>query len=93
MESSRKRLNLVKYVSYRVQHPRQHPFILGSGRKNPGPGYILAMLDHLWESYFNKWIEVYPTSSTSATASIEKLRQAFANHGLPEMVHCSCMVK
>ena len=39
------------------------------------------MLDHLWESYFNKWIEVYPTSSTSATATIEKLRQFFANHG------------
>ena len=35
---------------------------------------------------YSKWIEVYPTSSTSATATIEKLRQAFANHGLPEMV-------
>ena len=33
-----------------------------------------------------KWIGVYPTSSTSATAIIEKLLQAFANHGLPEMV-------
>ena len=35
---------------------------------------------------YSKWIEVYPTSSTSATATIEKLRQAFATHGLPEMV-------
>ena len=35
---------------------------------------------------YSKWIEVYPTSSTSATATIEKLRQAFANYGLPEMV-------
>ena len=35
---------------------------------------------------YSKWIEVYPTSSTSATATMEKLRQAFATHGLPEMV-------
>lgn len=35
---------------------------------------------------YSKWIEVYPTSSTSATAIIEKLRQAFATHELPEMV-------
>ena len=35
---------------------------------------------------YSKWIEVYPTSSTSATATTEKLRQAFANHGLHEMV-------
>ena len=35
---------------------------------------------------YSKWIEVYPTSSTSATATIEKLRQAFANYGLPEML-------
>ena len=35
---------------------------------------------------YSKWIEVYPTSSAGAIASIEKLRQAFANHGLPEMV-------
>ena len=35
---------------------------------------------------YSKWIEVYLTSSTSTTATIEKLRQAFANHGLPEMV-------
>ena len=35
---------------------------------------------------YSKWIEVYPTTSTSATETIEKLRQAFANHGLPEMV-------
>ena len=35
---------------------------------------------------YSKWIEVYPTSVTGATATIEKLRQAFANHGLPEMV-------
>ena len=35
---------------------------------------------------YSKWIEVNPTSSTSATATIEKLRQAFANHGLPDMV-------
>ena len=32
------------------------------------------------------WIEVYPTSSTRAIATIEKLRQASTAHGLPEMV-------
>ena len=35
---------------------------------------------------YSKWIEVYLTSSANATATIEKLRQAFANHELPEMV-------
>ena len=35
---------------------------------------------------YSKWIEVYPTSSKVATASIEKLHQAFANHRVPEMV-------
>ena len=35
---------------------------------------------------YNKWIEVYSASSTSATANIEKLRQVFATHGLPDMV-------
>ena len=34
----------------------------------------------------SKWIEVYLTSSTGATATIEKLLQAFASYGLPEMV-------
>ena len=52
MEISRKRINLPKYVSYRVRHPRQSPFILGSGRESPSLGYILTMLDHLWDSYF-----------------------------------------
>ena len=35
---------------------------------------------------YSKWIEVYPTSVTGATATIEKRRQALSNHGLPEMV-------
>ena len=35
---------------------------------------------------YSKWIEVYPTSSAGATATVEKLRQALANHGLPQMV-------
>ena len=35
---------------------------------------------------YSKWIEVYPTSSTSATATIELLRRAFATHGLPDML-------
>ena len=52
IETLRKRLNPVTYVSYRVQHLRQRPFIHGSGRKSPGLEYILTMLDHLWDSYF-----------------------------------------
>ena len=35
---------------------------------------------------YSEWIEVYSTSSTSAIATIEKLRQDFAAHGLPGMV-------
>ena len=35
---------------------------------------------------YSKWMEVYPTSSTSATATIELLRRAFATHGLPDML-------
>ena len=35
---------------------------------------------------YSKWNEVYPPSSTSATATIEKLRQVFATHGLPDKV-------
>ena len=33
---------------------------------------------------YSKWMEVYPKSSTSATATIELLRRAFATHGLPD---------
>ena len=51
------------------------------------------MLGHLWDSYFlivintySEWIEVYPTSITRATATIEKFRQVFATHGLPDRV-------
>ena len=32
--------------------PATAPFILGSGRKSPGLGYILIILDHVWDSYF-----------------------------------------
>ena len=35
---------------------------------------------------YSKWIELHPTSITSATTTIEKLRQVFATHGLPNMV-------
>ena len=35
---------------------------------------------------YSKWMEVYPSSSTSATATIEMLRRAFATHGLPDML-------
>ena len=35
---------------------------------------------------YSNWIEVYPTSITSATATIELLRRAIATHGLPDML-------
>ena len=33
-----------------------------------------------------KWIEAFVVPSTSSTATIDKLRQVFATHGLPEVV-------
>ena len=35
---------------------------------------------------YSKWIEVYPTCSTSATATVELIGSAFATHGLPDML-------
>ena len=35
---------------------------------------------------FSKWLEVHITPSTSSTATIDKLRQIFATHGLPETI-------
>ena len=35
---------------------------------------------------YSKWMEVNPTSSTSATATIQLPRRAFATHGLPNML-------
>ena len=34
----------------------------------------------------SKWIEVFPMSSTTASATIQALRFLFATHGLPEEV-------
>ena len=34
----------------------------------------------------SKWIEALPMSTSTSEATIEKLRIAFSNHGLPEMV-------
>ena len=34
----------------------------------------------------SKWIEVFPMNHSTSTATIEKLRQTFAVHGLPEML-------
>ena len=33
----------------------------------------------------SKWMEVYPTSSISATTTIELLRWVFPTYGLPDM--------
>lgn len=35
---------------------------------------------------YSKWIEIFPTNSSNSTTTIEKLRQSFATHGLPEML-------
>ena len=35
---------------------------------------------------FSKWMEVYPTNSSTSTVTIEKMRECFAIHGLPEQV-------
>ena len=35
---------------------------------------------------YSKWIDVHVTSSTSATVTIDRLRQTFATHGLPLVV-------
>ncbi|KAJ8351850.1 hypothetical protein SKAU_G00233260 [Synaphobranchus kaupii] len=34
----------------------------------------------------SKWIDVYPTSSATSETTIEKLRQCFSTHGLPQMI-------
>ena len=34
----------------------------------------------------SKWIEVFPMSSTTASATIQALRFLFATHGLPEAI-------
>ena len=34
----------------------------------------------------SKWIEVFPMSSTTASATIQALRFMFATHGLPEAI-------
>ena len=34
----------------------------------------------------SKWLDVYPMNACTSTATIEKLRQSFAVHELPETV-------
>ena len=34
----------------------------------------------------SKWIDAYPMNTSTSSATIEKLRQTFATHGLPETV-------
>lgn len=34
----------------------------------------------------SKWIEVYPTKTATSRTTIEKLRQCFSTHGLPQML-------
>ena len=37
---------------------------------------------------YSKWLEVHVMKSTTSTATIEKLREIFATHGLPKTVNC-----
>ena len=34
----------------------------------------------------SKWIEAFPMSNSTSTATIEKLRATFATHGIPEII-------
>lgn len=34
----------------------------------------------------SKWMDVYPTNTASSQGTIEKLRQSFSVHGLPQML-------
>lgn len=43
-----------------------------------GGHWLLIIVDS-----YSKWIDVHVTSSTSATVTIDRLRQTFATHGLP----------
>ncbi|XP_033760781.1 uncharacterized protein K02A2.6-like [Pecten maximus] len=35
---------------------------------------------------YSKWLEVYPTKASTSAVTIDKLRECFSTHGLPEMV-------
>ena len=34
----------------------------------------------------SKWLDVYPTSNATSQVTIEKLRQCFSTHGLPQTI-------
>ena len=77
MEPSKKRLNPVKYVSYNVEDQRQHPFYPWEWPEKPWSrihldhaGPFMGQLFLIVIDAYSKRIEVYPTSSTSATATI-----------------------
>ena len=67
-------------------HPWEWPEKLWSRIHIDHAGPFMGQLFLIVIDAYSEWIEVYPTSSTGTTATIEKLRQAFAIHGLPEMV-------
>ena len=35
---------------------------------------------------YSKWIEVFKTSTSTSEVTIEKFRQAFATHGIPDVL-------
>ena len=49
-------------------------------------GPFMGQLFRIVIDAYSKCMEVYPTSITSATATIELLRRAFATHGLPNVL-------
>ena len=47
-------------------------------------GPFLAKMFLIVIDSYSKWMEVFPMNNSTSSATIEKLRTAFATHGLPE---------
>lgn len=68
---------------YRWQWPGQPPSRLhidyaGPNKPNKGHVYLVVIDVHI------KWMDVHIMKSTSSPATIEKLREIFTTHGLPD---------
>ena len=71
-----------------ANHPNWHLCTPGNGRishadyAGPFMGHMfLIMIDA-----YSKWMEVYPTSSSTSAITIEKMREIFVTHSFPEQL-------
>ena len=48
-------------------------------------GPYLGKMFFIIVDLYSKWIDVFPTSSSTSKSTIEKLRICFANHGIPQV--------